>query len=282
MIQKSSSSSGDNSRHRNRDPEFEARRAGDGLTSRGPAGAVGTSASDQFDESDRLSPFSILGVFVAVVVLMLVIQTFIGRLYVIPSASMEPTLHGCPGCSNDRIAVDKVSYRFGSPQPGDVVVFAAPDSWNADYHVELSDNVLVRGLQVIGGSMGLGSSPEHIMVKRVIAVGGQTVKCFPGDAGVMVDGQVIDSSFIQQPPANPVDFTVGSEACGGAYFGPIQVPADSLWLMGDNRTNSVDSRAHVGDPMQGTVPVDNVRGKVMAVVLPLGRFGTVDHVDLKA
>ncbi|MEX3516163.1 signal peptidase I [Corynebacterium camporealensis] len=213
-------------------------------------------------------------------VLLVAFQAIVGRMYVIPSGSMEPTLHGCQGCSNDRIAVQKLSYYFTEPAPGDVVVFEGPDAWNTGFEVPRSDNVVTRGVQNLASAVGLYPNGENILVKRVIATGGQTVSCQPGDPAVMVDGQPTNQDFIQTPAEVPVDPETGSDACGGEYFGPIQVPADHLWMMGDNRTNSVDSRGHIGDVLQGTVPVDNVRGKVEAVVLPLSRIGSVEHVEL--
>ncbi|MDV3209620.1 MAG: signal peptidase I, partial [Rhodococcus ruber] len=66
-------------------------------------------------------------------VLSFLLQTFVARVYLIPSESMEPTLHGCPGCTGDRIVVEKIGYRFGDPRPGDVVVFRGPDSWSTGY-----------------------------------------------------------------------------------------------------------------------------------------------------
>ena len=80
-------------------------------------------------------------------VLYYVMLTFIARPYLIPSESMEPTLHGCNGCVGDRIMVDKLSYRFGSPQPGDVVVFKGPPNWSIGYQSIRSDNTAIRWLQ---------------------------------------------------------------------------------------------------------------------------------------
>lgn len=217
---------------------------------------------------------------VATVVLLSLIQAFIGRLYVVPSGSMEPTFHGCAGCENDRIAVERVSYYFQDPQPGDVIVFASAPSWDGEFTVERSNNVLVRGLQNLLSLVGLVPNADNILTKRVIATGGQTVSCQAGDPAVMVDGRPTDQSFVLSPPVNEVNPRTGSEACGGDYFGPVTVPEDSLWVMGDSRTNSLDSRAHLGDNRQGTIPVDNVRGKVRAVVLPLGRGGIVKHPDI--
>ena len=80
-------------------------------------------------------------------VLYYVTLTFIARPYLIPSESMEPTLHGCSGCVGDRIMVDKLTYRFGSPRPGDVVVFKGPPNWNVGYKSIRSSNTGVRWLQ---------------------------------------------------------------------------------------------------------------------------------------
>ena len=78
--------------------------------------------------------------------LALLIQAFLVKPYQIPSESMEPTLHGCNGCTGDRIMVDKLTYRFGSPQPGDVLVFKVPPNWNVGYKSIRSKNTAVRWL----------------------------------------------------------------------------------------------------------------------------------------
>ena len=232
-------------------------------------------------QQQRLRTRDFLAPVIGGFVLLVLLQAFVGRMYVIPSASMEPTLHGCTGCDNDRIAVQKMSYYFHDPAPGDVVVFEGPESWNTEFEVQRSDNVLVRGAQNALASVGLLPNGENILVKRVIATEGQTVKCEEGDSAVMVDGAPIDQSFTLDPPEIPVDPGSGSQACGGQYFGPVTVPEGNMWVMGDNRTNSLDSRAHIGDHLQGTVPVDNVRGKVEAVVLPVSRFGGIDDPDIQ-
>lgn len=212
--------------------------------------------------------------------IMFVLQTFIGRLYVIPSASMEPTLHGENG-SGDRIFVEKVSYYFSDPEPGDVAVFKGTDSWNTGFSSNRSDNTFVRGMQEIGSWVGLVPKDENTLVKRIIATGGQTVSCQAGDPAVMVDGKPIDQSYTLQPSFYPVDTTTGSDACGGAYFGPIRVPEGNYFMMGDNRTNSADSRYHLGDQYQGTIPRENLRGKVEAIVFPLDRMGGVADPEIQ-
>ncbi|MDO4686053.1 MAG: signal peptidase I [Corynebacterium sp.] len=235
------------------------------------------------DEEKQPAPWyiEIPVVMVITFALMFVFHVFIGRLYLIPSQSMEPTLHGCPGCTGDRIFVDKIAYRISDPEPGDVVVFVGTESWNNNFVSQRSDNVVLRGLQNLGSYIGLVAPDENTLVKRIVAKGGQTISCQAGDEGVKVDGKVIDSSYTLQPPAHGVDPRNGSEACGGPYFGPITVPADHLFMMGDNRTNSADSRYHLGDEFQGTIPESNVVGKVQAVVLPLGRVGAVSDPDIQ-
>lgn len=213
---------------------------------------------------------------VVAVVLSVLLQTFVARVYLIPSQSMENTLHGCPGCTGDRIVVDKLSYRFGDPEPGDVVVFKGPPSWNEEFTTHRSSNSFIRGLQNIGSFVGLVPPDENDLVKRVIAVGGQTVQCQPGDKGVMVDGQLLDEPYRKTPPS-PLPGAVSP--CQGPYFGPVHVPEDHLWVMGDNRTDSADSRYHMGDDMSGTVPVDNVIGKARWIVLPFSRIGSIPSPD---
>ncbi|MDO5511465.1 signal peptidase I [Corynebacterium sp.] len=240
-------------------------------------GSTAASASGADQAEKKPTPWYIeIPVVIAVTLLAIfLIQTFVGRVYMIPSQSMEPTLHGCAGCTGDRIFVDKISYRFGDPQAGDVVVYKGTDSWNQGFVSQRSQNDVVRALQNAGSYVGLVAPDENDLVKRIVATGGQTVSCQEGDPAVMVDGQPIDQSYILEPPAYPVDPTTGSEACGGSYFGPLTVPENNYFMMGDNRTNSADSRAHIGDEFQGTIPDENIRGKVQAIIFPFNRIGGV-------
>lgn len=257
-------------------PQDQAQRGGVG------AGAATAPAASAKTKDDGQAPWyiEIPAVIVLTLAIMFVIQTFLGRLYVIPSASMEPTLHGENG-SGDRILVEKVSYYFNDPKPGDVVVFKGTDSWNTGFYSNRSSNTFVRGMQEVGSWVGLVPKDENTLVKRIIAEGGQTVSCQAGDPAVMVDGKPVDQSYVLTPPTYPVDEATGSEACGGAYFGPVEVPEGNYFMMGDNRTNSADSRYHLGDEYQGTIPRENLRGRVQAVVFPLDRFGNVANPDIQ-
>lgn len=217
-----------------------------------------------------------------------ILQTFIARQYVIPSESMEPTLIGCQGCTNDRIVIDKLAYRFGDPQPGDVVVFKAPtSSWDGDWQSPRSDNPAIRSLQNGLSWFGFAPPDENDLVKRVIATGGQTVECRNSEGvGVKVDGTPLHEPYIDKS-LQARDVADGESAspdgqvtsCYGEDFGPIKVPDGNVWVMGDNREYSADSRYHVGDEYQGTVPVSDIRGRVLWVIYPFSRIGGVGSVN---
>jgi signal peptidase I len=206
-----------------------------------------------------------LRVLLVVALLVILIPVFIARVYTIPSGSMETTLHGCTGCNNDRVLVDKLAYKFGSPQPGDIVVFAVPESWhNTELpQAPVSSNPLMHALGSIGAVFGLGQPDQTDFIKRVIAVSGQTVSCCDARNRLIVDGKSVDEPYIYFAP----EFGKAQQAA----FGPVRVPQGNLWVMGDSRNNSVDSRAAANGP----VPVGDVIGKARWIVLPLYRFGRI-------
>jgi len=210
-------------------------------------------------------------IVVVVLALLWVGMNFIARQYVIPSQSMENTLMGGDG-TNDRIVIDKIVYRLHDPRPGDVVVFKAPtSSWDDGWHSPRSSNTVVRGVQNVLSWFGLQPPNENDLVKRVIAVGGQTVQCTAAD-GLTVNGKKLSEPYLKIQPS-PQDPCLGTPP-----FGPITVAKDRLWVMGDNRTDSADSRFHMTDELQGQVPVDDVRGKVRIIMYPFSRIGGVsDH-----
>lgn len=223
-------------------------------------------------------------------VLYYVMLTFVARPYLIPSESMEPTLHGCPGCTGDRIMVDKMTYRFTEPEPGDVVVFKGPPNWNIGYKSIRSDNTALRFVQNALSVIGFVPPDQNDLVKRIIAVGGQIVQCRES-TGLTVDGKPLDEPYLDRETMNVPDPSFYK--CLGPEFGPLTVPEGRVWVMGDNRTHSADSRAHctntpadaqrgilcTGDPMAGTVPVDNVIGKARFIAWPPSRWGGVGSVN---
>ena len=244
------------------------------------------------DEQKKKSTLRESAILISIaVVLYYLMLTFVARPYLIPSESMEPTLHGCTGCVGDRIMVDKLTYRFGSPQPGDVIVFKGPPNWNIGYKSIRSQNTAVRWVQNTLSVVGFVPPDENDLVKRVIATGGQTVEC-RASTGLTVNDKPLYQPFLspQTMMADPAVYP-----CLGPEFGPVTVPSGRLWVMGDNRTHSADSRAHctstpadsqrgiqcTGDPMSGTVPIDNVIGKARFIAWPPSRWGLVRSVNIQ-
>src|SRR5215470_9059381 len=199
-------------------------------------------------------------------VLAVLIKTFLVQAFFIPSSSMERTLHGCPGCSGDRVLVNKLTYRFRDPKPGEIVVFRGPGSWDPEVRIKRPSNILQRGIQSVGQVIGIAQPNEKDFIKRVIAVGGQTVQCCDSQGRVLVDGRPLDEPYVYRD---------GREDPGLARFGPIRVPDGRLWVMGDHRNQSADSRAHIGDADHGTISVDDVVGKAFIIVWPPSRWDTL-------
>lgn len=213
--------------------------------------------------------FRRIGVGAATIALMLFIPAFIVRMYGIPSESMETTLHGCAGCDNDRVLVDRTVYRFRDPHPGEIVVFnAGPEIWgNSEEQIPGEANPLVRGLQSVGEMVGIAPPSGPDFVKRVIAVGGQTVSCCDSRNRIVVDGVPVDEPYVY--------FSLTSGPAKQAPFPKIRVPDGMMWMMGDNRNASLDSRA----PGNGPVPVSALAGKVRMIIYPLSRLGSVDDTN---
>jgi signal peptidase I len=191
-----------------------------------------------------------LGLLIGLAVLLaLIIKTFFVQAFYIPSASMEETLR-----VNDRILVQKWSYWFGGEvERGDIVVFSDPAHWLAEEDGAHATNFVTKTLSAIGLYPSGG-----FLVKRVIGVGGDVVACRRNL--LTVNGQPLDEkSYITLTDRMCTRFTV-------------TVPEDHLWVMGDNRANSADSRAHAEDTGRGFIPQEDVVGKVFVVVWPLGRW----------
>ncbi|MFB7865856.1 MULTISPECIES: signal peptidase I [unclassified Streptomyces] len=188
-------------------------------------------------------------------VLALLIKTFLVQAFSIPSDSMMNTLQ-----RGDRVLVDKLTPWFGSePERGEVVVFHDPGGWLEDGKTP-EPNVVQKVLSFIGL---MPSAEEKDLIKRVIAVGGDTVSCKEGGK-VVVNGKELDETYLYP----------GSVPCDPA-FGPVKVPKDRIWVMGDNRQNSLDSRFHMELAGGGTVSNDEVVGRAVVIAWPVTRWATL-------
>ncbi|MFF8729730.1 signal peptidase I [Streptomyces sp. NPDC015171] len=198
------------------------------------------------------------------VLIALVLKTFLVQAFVIPSGSMEQTIR-----IGDRVLVDKFTPWFGSkPQRGDVVVFHDPGGWLQDEQTaKKNDPVVVKqfkeGMTFIGL---LPSDNEKDLIKRVIGVGGDHVRCCDAQGRVTVNGvPLTEGDYLypgNHPSSTPFDITV---------------PKGRLWVMGDHRDNSADSRAHQDTPYGGTVSEDSVVGRAMVIGWPLGHWTRLEE-----
>ncbi|MFF3123101.1 signal peptidase I [Streptomyces sp. NPDC057908] len=193
-------------------------------------------------------------------VLALLIKTFLLQAFSIPSDSMQDTLQ-----RGDRVLVDKLTPWFGGePDRGEVVVFHDPDNW-LDGEPTPEPSVVQDFLSFIGL---MPSSKEKDLIKRTIAVGGDTVECAKGGP-IKVNGKALDEPYIFP----------GDTACDDMPFGPFKVPEGKIWVMGDHRQNSWDSRYHTEDATKGFVPVKDVVGRAVVVAWPINRWATLPVPD---
>jgi signal peptidase I len=216
----------------------------------GRADATGTRDDTPAASSDRprrggLSFLRELPVLIVLaLILAIVLKSFVVQAFFIPSGSMEPALE--PG---DRVLVTKV---FRDPSRGDVIVFADPNGDGGP------DRGVVGGfLHWLSEAVGIARPEDEDFIKRVIGLPGEVVE-------IRRHVVYVDGSRLAEPYLPP------EARAAMADFGPVEVPADSLFVMGDNRGNSNDSRARLG-----FVPVDRVIGRAFVIIWPPSRAGWV-------
>lgn len=203
-------------------------------------------------------------------VLALLIKTFVVQAFFIPTSSMEPTLD-----VGDKILVNKLVYHFRSIQPGDIIVFDGAGSWNpvpapsrssSDPFVRAYDATLDRLLHSIAGMFGTVPGQTDY-IKRVIGTPGDKVVCCNNQGLITVNGVPLQEQSYLFPGEVPSDAPAG-------YSGrfSITVPAGRLWVLGDNRAVSDDSRLRLNDPGHGTIPENMVIGRAFMIVWPPSRW----------
>ena len=206
-----------------------------------------------------LREFPIL-VIVALAVSLL-IKTFLVQFFYIPSGSMENTLQ-----IQDRVAVNKVPFISGSINRGDVVVFRDPANWLPEPYENAENKVVAKikeGLVAVGV---LPNPAKQYLVKRVIGVEGDQIICC-SNGKLTINGKETNEPYIfaGNKPSD-LDFNV-------------TVPEGKIWVMGDHRGSSADSRYHQDDVNNGFVPVEKVTGRVFAIIWPVKHVGLVPSQD---
>uniref|UniRef100_UPI0031D0C658 signal peptidase I n=1 Tax=Streptomyces hawaiiensis TaxID=67305 RepID=UPI0031D0C658 len=197
-------------------------------------------------------------------VLALLIKTFLVQAFSIPSDSMQNTLQ-----QGDRVLVDKLTPWFGSePERGEVVVFHDPDNWLAG-EPTTDPNALQTFLSWIGL---MPSAEEKDLIKRVIGVGGDTIEC-KNTGPLTVNGKALDEQDYVYAGNTPCSV----DDQGGQF--KVKVPKGYIWVMGDHRQNSRDSRYNQSDKNHGMVPVKDVVGRAVVVAWPINRWATLPVPD---
>lgn len=193
----------------------------------------------------------IVVVVLVATLLSLLLKTFLIQPFWIPSESMEPTL--VPG---DRVVVSKLTPGPFDLHRGDVVVFEDPNQWLGQ-HKAAHPGTAIKALEFVG----LYPAGDNHLIKRIIGMPGDRVKCCDKNGRLTVNGQPITESYLAaKTKPSEMDFD-------------ITVPQDRVWVMGDNRGNSSDSRFHDdGTGKTGSVPMRDITGKADAVLWPLDRI----------
>ncbi len=196
----------------------------------------------------------LLIIVVVAAALTLMVKAFIVQVYRIPSASMENTL-----LIGDRVLVNKVVYRFRGVARGDIIVFSGQDSWGPDAPPP-SNNGFVRLWDDVLSTVGLESSQTYY-IKRVIGLPGDQVACCTAGKVTVNGVPLTETSYLY--PGDAPSFP----------FKAVTVPAGHVWVMGDHRGDSDDSRYHTSDLGGGAVPENEIVGRAFLVIWPPSQFG---------
>ncbi len=214
----------------------------------------------------RRSPTRRIAVIVLVTgIALALVRSLLVQSYVVPTASMEPTIH--PG---DRVLVSRLAYRIGDLKRGDVIVFNGAGVFEPDIAPARSGLAAAGRAVATALSLPIGSQDY---LKRVIGLPGDRVVCCDPQGRVSVNGQPLNETYLHPDGRNP-ELRNPEGALDTDRF-DVVVPPGRLWVLGDHRSDSADSRAHLGDPGGGTVPVGRVVGRVERIYWPLSHAGAI-------
>jgi signal peptidase I len=237
-------------------PVAEAAKAEDTAESTAPAGPESGGKRKAAGRPRRKRSFWREFPVLVVVALLLavVIKTYAIQAFFIPSGSMENTLE-----INDRVLVNKLVYDVRGIHRGDIVVFNGDGSWDPGT-VPVDTNFVVKFANGFASMFGFGH-PGDILIKRVIGLPGDRVACCDAQDQITVNGVPLTERSYLYPGNSPSDSRFS-----------ITVPPGRLWVMGDHRLISDDSRDHLGSPGGGTIPESAVVGRAFVIIWPLGRW----------
>jgi len=199
---------------------------------------------------------------VVALVVSLFIKTFVIQFFFIPSGSMENTLQ-----IDDRVAVNRLPFISNDIKRGDVVVFRDPDNWLPAADIETAPFVIAKAKAALVAVGVLPNPAKQYLVKRVVGVGGDRVICCNTTGKITVNGQEMIEPYVFAGNV-PSDMNFD-----------VTVPKGKLWVMGDHRGASADSRFHQDDINKGFVPLNRVTGRVLAVIWPIKNISLVPNVD---
>jgi signal peptidase I len=168
----------------------------------------------------------------------------------------------------DRVMVNKVVYHLRDIKRGDIVVFDGLDSWTPETTSAEPTNPVAKAAGWFAGLVGFAPPSEKDFIKRVIGIPGDEVSCCDAQGRVKVNGVPLDESDYLYPGNKPSEQPFD-----------ITVPAGRLWVMGDHRAMSSDSRAHLGDPGGGTIPEDRVIGRAFVVIWPFSHWSWLSNPE---
>lgn len=195
---------------------------------------------------------------ISALVLSIIVKTFFIQFFYIPSGSMENTLQ-----VNDRVGVNKFGALFSDIKRGEVVVFRDPANWlSPNYDDSSGIGKAIKDSLVFVGV--LPDPSKQYLIKRVIGVGGDKVRCCGKDGKIEVNGISVDEPYIYKGD-NPSD----------SEF-EVEVPEGFIWVMGDHRGASADSRYHTDDPNKGMVSLDKVTGRATFIIWPFSNLAILE------